>query len=104
MRSAEHIEVSHRAIVWRLLITVLAPFIIMSVYLLCSRWPSRWFTESSDYAGMAGAVVAFIVCLGTFPARASIRVAAVLITVPVLYCILTVYSLWFVGVVFNDWL
>ena len=104
MEASEHAEVGRRRTLWRLVIAVLAPFAVMSVYLFLSRWPTRWFTGSTDYAGMAGSLLVFIVCAATLPVRAGIRVATILVLVPVLYCILSVYSLMFVGVVFNDWL
>ena len=104
MAAIEHVEVGHRRLVCHLVVAVLAPFAVMSAYLVFSRWPSRWFTASTDYAGMAGAVLVFIACIASLPVRSGIRVAAVLVLAPVLYCILTVYSLLFVGFVFQDWL
>jgi hypothetical protein len=28
------------------------PFVVFTLYLFFSRWPSRWFTEASDFAGL----------------------------------------------------
>jgi hypothetical protein len=95
---------SYRGIVWRSVAAAALPFVVLSGYLFFSRWPSRWFTTASDYAGLAVSVAAGVMFIATLPIRPSLRILSSAIYVPALCVVLFLYCFWFVGVVFGDWL
>jgi hypothetical protein len=94
-------EASNQPVKLRLGVVAM-PFAVFTLYLFFSRWPSRWFTEASDFAGLG---LAFASGLWYFRrwdeplfGRALIMVAYVLI----MMCLLFLYALFFVCVVFGD--
>jgi len=88
-------------LLWRLPAAALAPFVIVSVYLLVSGWLYR----GSGNHSMTPAVVIGI-GLGSWfvlslPAHWSIRIICLLFYVPLVFAALIPYSLWFIAVVFH---
>jgi hypothetical protein len=83
---------------------LLGPPAVMSLYLGLSRWPTRWFTTGTDGAALAVAVVAGLACIARLPVPATARVMLALVYVPAAGLALVLYALYFVGVVFGDWL
>src|SRR5690242_9332242 len=83
---------------------VVLPFALMSVYLLLSRWPSRWFTTLSDYAAGAVSLLAGSALIATLPISREVRLLLLLFYVPMLCFLLFLYGLQFVGMVFGDWI
>ncbi len=86
------------------IVAAAGPFIVMSVYLLVSRWPTRWFTDFSDNIAFAIAVAIAPVCISLLPLKIWSRVAIAILVTPALAFSLFFYSLAFVGSVFGDWL
>ena len=80
------------------------PFLVLSLYLAVSRWPSRWFTATSDYAAISVSALVGGALIWQMPFRQPIRVAAIVIAVPVLAVLLFYFAFFFVGAVFGDWL
>lgn len=83
---------------------VVAPLIVMSLYLTFSRWPVRIFTAWSDYLflGLSLVVGGVLICL--LPFKISIRTVIIFSYILVGGWLLTLFSLQFVGIVFGDWL
>jgi uncharacterized SAM-binding protein YcdF (DUF218 family) len=88
----------------RWLTTVLIPFVIASVYLWFSRWPTRWFTTASDYIALAVAVAVFVGAVLAMPLERKKKVLIALGGAPVVAAALTVFALVFVSMAFGDWL
>ena len=89
---------------WCALGAVFTPFAIMSLYLLFSRWPQRKFTAASDGIAMGIGIMIGCASLACLPLRRWMRILAVILYLPLVAYALLIYSLYFVGVVFNDWL
>jgi uncharacterized membrane protein len=83
---------------------IAAPFLLISLYLYFSRWPTRWFTSASDFIALGLSLAIGIVFLLRLPVSFGARVAAAICYVPILGAVLIFYSLMLVGFVFNDWL
>ncbi len=66
----------------RAVAAVVIPFVVMSVYLSLSRWPSRWFTTRSDYAAGAVSLVAGSIFIATLPTTREVRGLLLLFYVP----------------------
>ena len=98
MRSAEF-SIGLRAVA-----ALVIPFVVMSAYLLLSRWPSRWFTAPSDYAAGGVSLLAGAIFIATLPISRVVRATLLVFYVPMLWFLLFLYSLEFVGAVFGDWI
>lgn len=83
---------------------IVVPFVIMSAYLLLSRWPSRWFTGASDLAAFAVSLLAGGLFIATMPIGRAVRVLLLLFYLPMFWFLLFMYGLQFVSVVFGDWI
>lgn len=88
----------------RWITVVIAPFAITSIYLWLSRWPSRWFTATSDYTAFAAAIVVFSAAVLTLPLERKKKILIAACSLPFLAAALTFFSLIFVGIAFGDWL
>ncbi len=88
----------------RAVASVVTPFVLMSAYLLLSRWPSRWFTGPSDFAAGAVSLLVGSVFIATLPVSREVRAISLLFYVPGFCFLLFLYCLEFVGLVFGDWL
>jgi hypothetical protein len=89
---------------WLLVGIVFAPPTLMSLYLGFSRWPSRWFTESCDWTALALSVGVGVACIARLHKPLALRVVFCLLYIPAAGFALVLYFLYFVGVVFGDWL
>jgi hypothetical protein len=78
------------------------PFLVLTVYLLASRWPARWFSEVSDEVGLGISVLAAVVCIWLVRVRLPWRVIALVAYIPALCVALTMYALTFVCSTFSD--
>ena len=83
---------------------VVGPFAVMSLYLLFSRWPTRWFTGSSDYVAISVSALLAAPLIWLMPLRPLLRIAVALVVATILSVLLFLYSFYFVGAVFGDWL
>jgi len=83
---------------------VVGPLVTMSFYLWLSRWPKRVYSISSDHVAFAVCMLIGVVLVAALPMRPSLRAAAAVTSLPLLYVLLYFYSLIFVGVAFGDWL
>ncbi len=91
--------------VFRLLICiVIGPTVLMSCYLTLSRWPLRWFTGASDWAALVLSVMVGVACIVRLPVPAAQRAVLALIYTMLSGFGLCMYSLYFVGIIFGDWL
>jgi hypothetical protein len=100
--STEHIEARRGSFSWRLACAALLPFIVDSIYLFFSRWPSYRFTEFSDSAGGIASIVSGAVFIVLLPIRIRWRIITLFVYVPVLFGALFIYSLLFIAFVFHD--
>lgn len=89
---------------WRWLTVVLVPFVIASVYLWLSRWPTRWFTGSSDCIALAVAVAAFVIGVLALPMGRRKKILIAACGAPFVAVALFIYFFVFVGIAFGDWL
>lgn len=80
------------------------PFVILSIYLTLSRWPHRIFTATSDCFALMMSILAGGVFLARLPLKMWLRILFIAVYVIVGGYGLTLYSLYFVGIVFRDWL
>ena len=86
---------------WRLAAATLIPFVVVSLYLVFSRWPSDKFTAFSDYAGLGISIfigAAFIVKL---PIHLHKRLLFLLAYIPIFGILLVYFSLVFVCSIFG---
>jgi len=78
------------------------PLVVSTIYLVVSRWPSRWFTATSDYAALGISVALGGAALFFVFSRPWQRWVGLAIYVPVAAVLLAVYGLFFVCGVFGD--
>jgi hypothetical protein len=93
-----------QAVGWAVVGALVAPPAVMSAYLALSRWPSRWFTAGSDWLFLALSVGVGVAFLARLPLPSVGRMALACMYVAVAGVALVLYSLYFVGFVFDDWL
>ena len=98
----EQIETRQRGCGWPLVGAAAAPFVVASVYLFFTRWPSYRFTTLSDYAGLGVSVLAGAAFVATLPIRPLLRALALALYVPLIGAALFFYTFWFIAVVFHD--
>lgn len=84
--------------------TIVAPFLVLSVYLYFSRWPTSWFTATSDFVGLGLSIAAGTVFLLHLPISGWLRVLITVLYLPMIGAALFFYCFMFVGVVFDTWL
>ena len=80
---------------------IVAPFLVLSVYLYFSRWPTGWFTATSDFVGLGLSIAAGTVFLLHLPISGWLRVLITVLYLPMIGAALFFYCFMFVGVVFN---
>jgi hypothetical protein len=83
---------------------LIGPLVIVSVYLMLSRWSARWFTTESDWWALAIAVAVGVVSISRLPISPLLRIVLAVWFVPFAWFALLFYSLAFLGLVFGDWL
>ena len=98
----DQVTTSRKAIGWRLIAAVLMPFVVISPYLIWTRWPSYSFTAFSDYAGLGLSVLAGAVFIAILPLRPLHRVLFLIVYIPLFAVMLFFYIFWFIAVVFHD--
>jgi hypothetical protein len=98
----QQIETKKRGFGWRLFAAALAPFVVASVYLIFSRWPSYRFTTFSDFTCLGVSVFVGALFVATLPIRLQHRVFWLLIYIPVVVAMLALFALVFIAVVFHD--
>lgn len=81
---------------------ILGPLVPMSVYLWMSRWPTRWFTASSDWTALLLSVSVGLIFVPWLPVSAAMRVIFALLYFPIACLGLFLYTMGFVGAVFGD--
>lgn len=83
---------------------VLAPFALMAVYLFFSRWPARIFTTQSDYMFAGVACVAGMPFALLLPLPLWVRLPLAIMYSVLVALVIERFMLYFVGMVFDDWL
>ena len=89
---------------WRLTGAVFAPFVLLSAYLVFTRWPSRLDTGTGDWFALIISSLAGATFIALLPVQLVLRAALAVVYVPLSGVILFFYAFYFVGVVFGDWL
>jgi hypothetical protein len=84
------------------ILVIPAPFAVATVYLVLSRWPTRLFTEFSDFAALIAAIAVGLVGIVLLAKRGKVRVALVLAYIPITVFVLGIYSMVFVCDAFGD--
>jgi hypothetical protein len=84
--------------------TVCSPFASMSTYLYCSRTGMGFSSASDGAAYLLSAAIGAVCFLGIRPVPPAPRIALAAMYAMVLLYFLFFYSLYFVGIVFGDWL
>lgn len=84
------------------LAVVFAPLIVMSVYLVFSRWPARWFTGTFDYAGLTVSVFVGAASLFLVLESRVKKVVGLVLYVPLAGLVVGWYTLGFVCAAFGD--
>src|SRR6266567_1760528 len=94
--------VGQRRFGWRLVGAALAPFVVVSAYLIFTRWSSYRSTAFGDYVCLTFSVVAGAVFVVMFPIRPLHRALSLLVYIPLLATVLFLYTFWFIALVFHD--
>jgi hypothetical protein len=84
-------------------LAVIVPFALMGLYLGFSRWPSRWFTEGSDYVALIACVGFGIAQVWRMPLSQKHRMVAAFGLAVILAVGLPLFGYAFIGLVFGDW-
>jgi hypothetical protein len=88
------------AIGWSALVP--GPFVVLSIYLVLSRWPHRQFSAVADYGGLAVAITVGLVGTWMLVPSRPYKIVVSLIYVPFFCPALIYYGLIFVCAVFKD--
>ncbi len=91
-----------RKMVLNVVSLAVVPFVVLTFYLLFSRWPQRVFTEISDQIAFVSSVVFGCVFLLCLPINKWIRVIATVLYVPLMTSAVFWYTLYFVCYFFGD--
>ena len=102
--NAKFKEVRLRNLVWCVLGAVFAPFVVLSVWLLFTRWPHRVDTTISDVIALIMSVIIGGTFLAHLPLKVWMRVVLIAVYLPLGGVLVFCYSLYFVGIIFHDWL
>lgn len=78
---------------------IVTPFVVMSAYLIFTRYSSYQF---SDYAALAVSVFAGAAFMTLLPIRPIQRVLLLLVYIPAVAALLFFYSVCFIATVFHD--
>jgi hypothetical protein len=93
-----------KSIAWHLGCAIFIPIVLLSIYLLFSRWPIRIFSEMADYIALGISTLLGAVFVAMLPIRKVVCTVCVLLYVFLAGILLFYYSFAFVGVIFGDWL
>ena len=85
-----------------ILIVLFVPIILFTIYLWFSRWPSRIFTENSDYALLFGSIVLGLWFIFRLEMQTIPKWVSAVIYVPIMSGLLILYGIYFVCVFFGD--
>jgi hypothetical protein len=96
------IEAKRSGFGWRVVGTIVTPFVVASAYLVFIRWSSHRFTTSSDYVALGVSVFAGAVFVALLPIRPLQRVLLVLVYIPAVAVLLPFCALCFSAAVFHD--
>jgi hypothetical protein len=80
----------------------LVPLVFFTLYLIASRWPTRWFSSTSDYLGLAVAETGGVICIWRVIAHPVWRLVVSLMYLLVCTGILILFGFGFVCGVFGD--
>jgi hypothetical protein len=78
------------------------PFLILTIYLVASRWLIDRFGAASDFFAIGVGLLATGLCIWLIEVRRSWRVVAIVMCLPALYVALLMYGLEFVCSAFDD--
>jgi len=84
------------------LLLLLGPLTLATAYLIFSRWPSRWFTATSDYSAIGVALIIGLAGLKLLPLSVAKKLALAILYIPVTFVLLGYYGLSFVCIAFGD--
>jgi hypothetical protein len=99
---SDAVPISVSPLRWTAVVT--APFAVVSIYLWLSRWPTRWFTATSDYTAFAIAMIVFGAAVMVLPLERRKKMLIAVCGAPFLAAALTFFAFVFVGAAFGDWL
>jgi len=94
---------NQRGFTWRLVAAGVVSFLVQTLYLFFSRWPSYRVTEFSNYAGLAVSVLVGVPFIATLPLRVDARILAAIIYIAAILPLLWFYNMFFAAFIFNEW-
>jgi hypothetical protein len=80
----------------------LVPLALFILYLVASRWPTRWFSSTSDYLGLAIAEACGVICIWRIITHPGWRLVASLLYLLLCSGVLILFGFGFVCGVFGD--
>lgn len=83
-------------------VAVIGPLLVVSVYLLLSRWPTRSFSTSSDYIAIGVAIAVGLFAIASLNTPTARKITISIIYVPVSAIALLFFTLVFVCIAFGD--
>ena len=83
-------------------VAVVAPPILMLLYLTLSRWPVRWFADWTDWIAIGVCLSVGSVLIWRLPYRESVLAVSLLVFAPAMLVALVYLSLKFVCAAFGD--
>ncbi len=85
-----------------ILLSLFGPLAAATIYLIFSRWPSRWFTAMSDYSALTIALLVGLGGLVLLPWALTKKIIISVLYIPLTLVVLGYYSLFFVCAAFGD--
>ena len=80
------------------------PFFLMSLFLSLTRWPQRFNTETADWVALAVCALAGAAQLFFLKCDIWVRCFVALVYCSIMLPVLFLYSLYYIGIVFHQWL
>lgn len=100
--TTSHSELQVRSPLWAVIGTTVGPVLLISAYLVFTRWPRSSFTTFTDYVAITLSMAFGAACLLRLAWPLSGRLLALLVYLPGLWFFLGFYSLLLVCAVFHD--
>lgn len=86
----------------RIVAAVVLPFLINSIYLYFSRWPTEWFTGTTDILFLALSLGSGAALIATLPFRGGMKALLLTIYVPIAGILLFYFTFLFIALAFGD--
>lgn len=91
-----------RTIKLGILLSLVVPLIIATLYFIFSRWPSRWFTTESDYFALGVSLIVGVVGITNLPWSTSRKFFSIILYIPIATAVIGFYGISFVCMAFGD--